>query len=78
MTLKYSWGILCILEEKQKTTLAEWCSVQENTNKLASRRQKSVPRANEEYKWLDDGGDTVFNQLVSFFLLLEEIFMLYY
>lgn len=66
MTLKLSWGIHCILEEKQKNTLAEWCSAQENAHKLASRRHKSVPRANEEYKWLDDGGDTVFNQLVSF------------
>ncbi|KAM7023509.1 3'-5' RNA helicase YTHDC2-like [Acridotheres tristis] len=51
-------------EEKQKSTLAKWCSAQENTHKLASRRQKSVPRANEEYKWLDDG-DTVFNQLIE-------------
>ncbi|KAM7024136.1 3'-5' RNA helicase YTHDC2-like [Acridotheres tristis] len=51
-------------EEKQKSTLAKWCSAQENTHKLASRRQKSVPRANEEYKWLDDG-DTVFNQLTE-------------
>lgn len=66
MTLKISWEILCILEEKQKTTLAEWCSAQEDTNELACRRQKSVPRANEEYSLLDDGGDTVFNQLVSF------------
>uniref|UniRef100_A0A8C9NPJ3 3'-5' RNA helicase YTHDC2 n=1 Tax=Serinus canaria TaxID=9135 RepID=A0A8C9NPJ3_SERCA len=52
-------------EEKQKSTLAEWCSAQENTNKLTSRRQKSVPRTNEEYKWLDEGGDTVFNQLTE-------------
>ncbi|KAF2987961.1 hypothetical protein EK904_006235, partial [Melospiza melodia maxima] len=52
-------------EEKQKSTLAEWCSAQESTNKLTSRRQKSVPRANEEYKWLDEGGDTVFNQLTE-------------
>ncbi|KAF4803514.1 putative ATP-dependent RNA helicase YTHDC2 [Turdus rufiventris] len=52
-------------EEKQKNTLAEWCSAQENAHKLASRRHKSVPRANEEYKWLDDGGDTVFNQLTE-------------
>uniref|UniRef100_H0ZVF4 RNA helicase n=1 Tax=Taeniopygia guttata TaxID=59729 RepID=H0ZVF4_TAEGU len=52
-------------EEKQKNTLAEWCSAQDNTNKGTSRRQKSVPRTNEEYKWLDDGGDTVFNQLTE-------------
>ncbi|XP_053787405.1 3'-5' RNA helicase YTHDC2-like isoform X8 [Vidua chalybeata] len=52
-------------EEKQKYTLAEWCSAQGNSNKRTSRRQKSVPRANEEYKWLDDGGDTVFNQLTE-------------
>ncbi|XP_077646398.1 3'-5' RNA helicase YTHDC2-like [Lonchura striata] len=52
-------------EEKQKNTLAEWCSAQDNTNKGTSRRQKSVPRTNEEYKRLDDGGDTVFNQLTE-------------
>uniref|UniRef100_A0A8C3NU96 RNA helicase n=1 Tax=Cyanoderma ruficeps TaxID=181631 RepID=A0A8C3NU96_9PASS len=52
-------------EERQKNTLAEWCSAPENTNKPASRRQKSVSRANEEYKWLDDSGDTVFNQLTE-------------
>ncbi|XP_053787409.1 3'-5' RNA helicase YTHDC2-like isoform X2 [Vidua chalybeata] len=52
-------------EEKQKYTLAEWCSGQGNSNKRTSRRQKSVPWANEEYKWLDDGGDTVFNQLTE-------------
>ncbi|XP_062369135.1 3'-5' RNA helicase YTHDC2-like [Cinclus cinclus] len=52
-------------EEKQKNTLAEWCSAEENTHKLASRRQKLIPKANEEYKWLDDGGDTVFNQLME-------------
>ncbi|KAJ7399956.1 putative ATP-dependent RNA helicase YTHDC2 [Pitangus sulphuratus] len=52
-------------EEKQKNTLTEWCSAQENTGKLKPQRQKSVPRATEEYHVLDDGGDTVFNQLTE-------------
>ncbi|KFW78898.1 putative ATP-dependent RNA helicase YTHDC2, partial [Manacus vitellinus] len=52
-------------EEKQKNTLTEWCSPQENTSKLKPQRQKSVPRATEEYHMLDDGGDTVFNQLTE-------------
>ncbi|XP_068034681.1 3'-5' RNA helicase YTHDC2-like [Anomalospiza imberbis] len=52
-------------EEKQKNTLAEWCSAQGNSNKGTYQRQKSVPRANEKCEWLDDGGCTVFNQLTE-------------
>ncbi|KAM6391605.1 3'-5' RNA helicase YTHDC2 [Rhynochetos jubatus] len=52
-------------EEKQQSTLTEWCFAQENNRKLDSRRQKSVPSATEEYSLLDDGGDTVFNQLTE-------------
>ncbi|XP_074669561.1 3'-5' RNA helicase YTHDC2 isoform X2 [Strix aluco] len=51
-------------EEKQQSTLTEWCSGQENNSKPESRRQRSVPSA-EEYNLLDDGGDTVFNQLTE-------------
>lgn len=65
---------LCILEEKQQSSLSEWYSVQENDSELVSRRQKSVPGATDECNLLDDGGDTVFNQLVSYFVLLEEMF----
>ncbi|NWI53620.1 YTDC2 helicase, partial [Calyptomena viridis] len=50
-------------EEKQKNVLNEWCSAQENTSKVKPQRQRSIPRAIEEYHVLDDGGDTVFNQL---------------
>jgi len=57
---------LCILEEKQQSSLTEWCSAPENNSKLESQRQRSVPSATEEYNLLDDGGDTVFNQQVSF------------
>ncbi|XP_065513687.1 3'-5' RNA helicase YTHDC2 isoform X1 [Caloenas nicobarica] len=49
-------------EEKQQSTLTEWCSAQENSSKLESQRQRSVPSAIEEYNLLDDGGDTVFSQ----------------
>ncbi|KAJ7399957.1 putative ATP-dependent RNA helicase YTHDC2 [Pitangus sulphuratus] len=52
-------------EEKQQSSLTEWCSAQENNSKLEPQRQKSVPRATEEYNLLGDGGDTVFNQLTE-------------
>ncbi|XP_050768677.1 3'-5' RNA helicase YTHDC2 [Gymnogyps californianus] len=52
-------------EEKQQSTLTEWCSAQENNSKLESQRQRSVPSTTEEYNMLDDGGDTVFNQLTE-------------
>ncbi|XP_040977056.1 3'-5' RNA helicase YTHDC2 isoform X8 [Aquila chrysaetos chrysaetos] len=52
-------------EEKQQSTLTEWCSAQENNSKVESRRQRSVPRATEEYNLLDDSGDAVFNQLTE-------------
>ncbi|XP_025752231.1 3'-5' RNA helicase YTHDC2 isoform X1 [Manacus vitellinus] len=52
-------------EEKQQSSLTEWCSAQENNSTLEPQRQKSVPRATEEYNLLGDGGDTVFNQLTE-------------
>ncbi|XP_050186132.1 3'-5' RNA helicase YTHDC2-like [Myiozetetes cayanensis] len=52
-------------EEKQQSSLTEWCSAQENNSKLEPQRPKSVPRAAEEYNLLGDGGDTVFNQLTE-------------
>ncbi|XP_057259848.1 3'-5' RNA helicase YTHDC2 isoform X2 [Pezoporus wallicus] len=52
-------------EEKQQSSLTEWCSAQENNSKVESQRQRSVPSATEEYNLLDDGGDTVFNQLAE-------------
>ncbi|KAM9587115.1 3'-5' RNA helicase YTHDC2 isoform 5-T7 [Morphnus guianensis] len=52
-------------EEKQQSTLTEWCSAQENNSKAESRRQRSVPSATEEYNLLDDSGDAVFNQLTE-------------
>ncbi|XP_027566041.1 3'-5' RNA helicase YTHDC2 isoform X1 [Pipra filicauda] len=52
-------------EEKQQSSLTEWCSAQENNSTLEPQRQKSVPRAMEEYNLLGDGGDTVFNQLTE-------------
>ncbi|XP_010077327.1 PREDICTED: probable ATP-dependent RNA helicase YTHDC2 [Pterocles gutturalis] len=52
-------------EENQQSTLTEWCSAQENNIKTKSPRQRSVPSATEECNLLDDGGDTVFNQLTE-------------
>ncbi|PKU47310.1 hypothetical protein llap_2409 [Limosa lapponica baueri] len=52
-------------EEKQQSSLTEWCSAQENNSKLESQRQRSVPSATEDDNLLDDGGDTVFNQLTE-------------
>ncbi|XP_027508299.1 3'-5' RNA helicase YTHDC2 isoform X2 [Corapipo altera] len=52
-------------EEKQQSSLTEWCSAQENNSTLEPQRQKSVPRATEECNLLGDGGDTVFNQLAE-------------
>ncbi|XP_053911310.1 3'-5' RNA helicase YTHDC2 [Cuculus canorus] len=52
-------------EEKQRGALSGWCSAQENKSELGSRRQRSVPRAEGEDNLLDDGGDTVFNQLTE-------------
>ncbi|KAM7149206.1 3'-5' RNA helicase YTHDC2 isoform 7-T8 [Molossus nigricans] len=52
-------------EEKQKTTLTEWYSAQENTFKPESQRQRTVPNVTEEYDLLDDGGDAVFSQLTE-------------
>ncbi|XP_061225114.1 3'-5' RNA helicase YTHDC2 isoform X2 [Neopsephotus bourkii] len=52
-------------EEKQQSNLTEWCSAQENNSKVESQRQRPVPSATEEYNLLDDGGDTVFNQLAE-------------
>ncbi|RMC01106.1 hypothetical protein DUI87_22372 [Hirundo rustica rustica] len=48
-------------EEKQQSTLTEWCSAQENNSKLEPGRPRSVPRATEEC----DDGHTVFNQLTE-------------
>ncbi|KAM4637671.1 3'-5' RNA helicase YTHDC2 isoform 3-T3 [Amazona ochrocephala] len=52
-------------EEKQQSSLTEWCSAQENNSKVESQKQRSVPSATEEYNLWDDGGDTVFNQLAE-------------
>ncbi|KAM6230632.1 3'-5' RNA helicase YTHDC2 [Porphyrio hochstetteri] len=52
-------------ELKQQSSLNEWCSAQESNSKLESQRQRYVPSATEEGTLLDDGGDTVFNQLTE-------------
>ncbi|XP_041567027.1 3'-5' RNA helicase YTHDC2 isoform X3 [Taeniopygia guttata] len=52
-------------EEKQQSTLTEWCSARENSSKLEPERPRFVPRATEECSLLGDDGDTVFNQLTE-------------
>ncbi|KAL2293879.1 hypothetical protein Nmel_007577 [Mimus melanotis] len=52
-------------EEKQQSTLSEWCSARENNSELESQRPRPVPRATEECSLLGDDGDTVFNQLTE-------------
>lgn len=55
-----------VAEEKQQSTLTEWCAARENNSKLEPERPRFVPRAAEERSLLGGDGDTVFNQLVSF------------
>lgn len=62
----FNGNLLYIVEEKQQSTLTEWCSAQENNSKLEPQRSRPVPRANEECSLLGVDGDIVFNQLVSF------------
>ncbi|XP_036258923.1 3'-5' RNA helicase YTHDC2 isoform X1 [Molothrus ater] len=52
-------------EEKQQSTLTEWCAARENNTKLEPERPRFVPRAAEECSLLGDNGDTVFNQLTE-------------
>ncbi|XP_010724184.1 3'-5' RNA helicase YTHDC2-like [Meleagris gallopavo] len=52
-------------EEKQQSTLTEWCSAQESSSNPESRRRKSVASVSEEYNLLDSSGDTVFNHLIE-------------
>ncbi|XP_052556919.1 3'-5' RNA helicase YTHDC2 isoform X1 [Tympanuchus pallidicinctus] len=52
-------------EEKQQSTLTEWCSAQESSSNPESRSRKSVASVSEEYNLLDSSGDTVFNALVE-------------
>ncbi|CAB1318506.1 unnamed protein product [Coregonus sp. 'balchen'] len=51
-------------EEKQQTSLTEWCKVQEGGSRQEPQREKtSASRVLQENDLLDDGGDSVFNQL---------------
>ncbi|XP_030916425.1 3'-5' RNA helicase YTHDC2-like [Geospiza fortis] len=52
-------------EEKQQSTLTEWCAARENDSKMESERPRFVPRVAEECSLLGDDGDTVFNQLTE-------------
>jgi len=67
--IKLFGNILHLLEEKQQSTLTEWCCAQENSSNPESRRRRSVASVSEEYNLLDSSGDTVFNHLVSFFFV---------
>ncbi|XP_054041564.1 3'-5' RNA helicase YTHDC2 isoform X2 [Rissa tridactyla] len=63
--IRYFGSCPVIHKEKQQSTLTEWCSAQENNSKLESQRERSVPSTTEEDNLLDDGGDTLFNQLTE-------------
>lgn len=74
MIVKPLGNVLYLLEVKQQSTLTEWYSAQEDSSKPESQRQRSIPNLSEEYNLMDDGGDTVFNQLVSFSICWKRCF----
>ncbi|CAI9547473.1 unnamed protein product, partial [Staurois parvus] len=63
--LKYKKEKQC--EEKQKTALCEWHSVTQKNTKSESdtQRQRSASNITKDYDLLDDGGDTLLNQLME-------------
>ncbi|XP_035247486.1 3'-5' RNA helicase YTHDC2 [Anguilla anguilla] len=50
-------------EEKQQTSLTEWCRVRDGGSRQEPRRERTGVRALEENDLLDDGADSVFGQL---------------
>uniref|UniRef100_A0A8C5N2A5 3'-5' RNA helicase YTHDC2 n=1 Tax=Leptobrachium leishanense TaxID=445787 RepID=A0A8C5N2A5_9ANUR len=52
-------------EEKQKTTLTEWCTASESSSNPARTRHRSVPDIADDCDLLDDRGDTIFSQLTE-------------
>ncbi|XP_018417993.1 PREDICTED: probable ATP-dependent RNA helicase YTHDC2 [Nanorana parkeri] len=54
-------------EERQKSTLSEWHSVTEKSTKsdTDTQRQRTSASITKDYDLLDDGGDTLFNQLTE-------------
>ncbi|XP_073480730.1 3'-5' RNA helicase YTHDC2 isoform X1 [Aquarana catesbeiana] len=63
--LKYKKEKQC--EEKQKSALSEWHSVTPENAKseTETQRQRSASNITKDYDFLDDGGDTLFNQLME-------------
>lgn len=54
-----------LAEEKQQTSLTEWSKFQEGGSRQEPRQEKtSASCVLQENDLLDDGGDSVFNQLV--------------
>ncbi|XP_015704895.1 3'-5' RNA helicase YTHDC2 isoform X2 [Coturnix japonica] len=51
-------------EEKQQSTLTEWCSAQEDNSNPESQR-RSVANVSEEYNVLESSGDAAFNNLIE-------------
>ncbi|XP_058878708.1 3'-5' RNA helicase YTHDC2-like [Acipenser ruthenus] len=50
-------------EEKQQTSLTEWCKVKDSITRPEQQRERTTSCPVEENYLLDDGGDSVFSQL---------------
>ncbi|XP_077318393.1 3'-5' RNA helicase YTHDC2 isoform X2 [Lithobates pipiens] len=63
--IKYKKEKQC--EEKQKSALSEWHLVTPENAKseTQTQRQRSASNITKDYDFLDDGGDTLFNQLME-------------
>ena len=55
-----------LAEEKQQMSLTEWCKVREGGSRQEPQREKTTSASCvlQENDLLDDGGDSVFTQLV--------------
>ena len=60
------FALVCVSEEKQQTSLTEWCNVRGMGSRKESHRERSAGSSCllHENDLLDDGGDGVFNQHV--------------
>ncbi|KAI1904626.1 hypothetical protein AGOR_G00007630 [Albula goreensis] len=50
-------------EEKQQTSLTEWCRVRDSNSRQEPQRERTTVRFLQENDLVDDGTDSVFNQL---------------
>lgn len=54
-------------EERQQTSLTEWCDARQDVLQPEPAREKTPTCVLQENNLLDDGGDSVFSQMVSSF-----------